>query len=224
MTLYIYSKDTPDTSTCTGDCAKAWPPFTPAGSVTAGTGVDQSLIGSVTLADSSKVITWNHMPLYYFAGDKKPGDTTGQGVDGVWFIVGPRGNVMKRLGAYNPSGNAMVNMATNATLSQILVDGKGMTLYIFTQDTPDKSTCTGDCAKAWPPFTTKGSVTAGSGVQQSMLGTATLADGSKIVTYNHLPLYYWSGDTKPGDVTGQGVSSIWFVVSPEGKAVMTATK
>jgi predicted lipoprotein with Yx(FWY)xxD motif len=231
MTLYIYTTDTADTSTCTGGCAKAWPPFTPTGSVTSGPGIDQSLIGTATLADGSKIVTWNHMPLYYFAKDQKPGDITGQGVGGVWFIVGPRGNVMKRSGSPNSSGspaaassNAMVNVANNATLGQILVDGKGMTLYIFTKDVPDQSNCTGGCLKAWPPFLTTGSVTAGSGVQQSMLGTVTLADGSKIVTYNHMPLYYLASDTKLGDATGQGVQNVWYVVSPDGKPVMTATK
>ncbi len=228
MTLYIYTKDTPDTSTCTGGCAKAWPPFTATGNVTAGTGVDQSLIGTAALADGSKVVTWNHMPLYHFAKDQKPGDRKGQGVAGVWFIVGPRGNVMKSTGAFGrsatPSANAVVNVATNSKLGQILVDGKGMTLYIFTKDVADKSNCTGGCLRAWPPFLTTGNVTAGAGINSAMLGTAAMANGTKVVTYNHMPLYYWAGDAKPGDITGQGVQNVWYVVSPDGKPVMTANK
>ncbi len=228
MTLYIYTKDTPDTSTCTGGCAKAWPPLTITGSVTAGSGVNQSLIGTIKLPDGSTGVTWNHMPLYTFAKDQKPGDIKGQGVAGVWYLVGPRGNVMKSTGSFGrsstPSANAVVNVANDPKLGQILVDGKGMTLYIFTKDVADKSNCTGGCLKAWPPFLTTGNVTAGSGVNQSMLGTATLTDGTKIVTYNHMPLYYWAADTKPGDTAGQGVQNVWYVVSPDGKPVTTATK
>jgi hypothetical protein len=53
----------------------------------------------------------------------------------------------------------------------------------------------------------------------SLVGTATLPDGSKIATYNKMPLYYWVKDTKPGDTTGEGVGSVWFVISPLGKVV-----
>jgi len=59
----------------------------------------------------------------------------------------------------------------------------------------------------------------GSGVDASLIGTATLADGSEIVTYNKMPLYYWVKDVKPGDTTGEGVGDIWFVVSPAGSVV-----
>ncbi len=167
------------------------------------------------------------MPLYFFAKDQKPGDHKGQGVGGVWFLVGPRGNVMKGSGSVTlptPSANAVVNVANDPKLGQILVDGRGMTLYMFTKDTPDKSNCAGGCLRAWPPFLTTGNVTAGSGVNQSLLATTTLANGAKIVTYNHMPLYFWASDTKPGDTTGQGVQNVWYVVSPDGKPVMTATK
>ena len=59
----------------------------------------------------------------------------------------------------------------------------------------------------------------GAGVDDSKIGTAMLADGTKIVTYNGMPLYYWVKDMKPGDTTGQGVGSVWYVVSPDGKKV-----
>ena len=52
-----------------------------------------------------------------------------------------------------------------------------------------------------------------------LVGTAALPDGSMIVTYNKMPLYTFIKDTKAGDVAGQGVGSVWFVVSPDGKAV-----
>ncbi len=241
MTLYAFTKDVADKSNCSGGCLKAWPAFTTTGAPKAGTGVDQSMLGTATLADGSMIVTYNHMPLYFWAKDQKPGDTTGQDVGKVWFVVAPDGKMvttgsqvpvtgstgtpmaatpMATSGAASGAASGTVlNVATDPKLGKILVDGKGMTLYIFTKDGPDKSNCTGGCAKAWPPFTATGNVTAGAGVDQSLIGTATLADGSKIVTYNHMPLYYWASDTKPGDTTGQGVQNVWFVVSPDGKPV-----
>ncbi len=241
MTLYAFTKDTADTSNCSAGCAKAWPPLLSQGSPKAGTGVDQSMLGTAKLSDGTMIVTYNHMPLYYFAKDQKPGDVLGQDVAKVWFVVSPDGKmvttgVVPATGGNStpaatgtPSssmsssmGQAMLNVATDPKLGKFLVDGKGMTLYIFTKDTADTSNCTGGCAKAWPPFLATGDVKAGDGVDQSMIGTATLADGSKIVTYNHMPLYYWKGDVKAGDATGQGVQNVWYVLSPDGKPVMTS--
>ncbi len=119
------------------------------------------------------------------------------------------------------SGPAEVDIATDAKLGKILVDSKGMTLYAFTKDAPDKSTCSGGCLKAWPPLVSADAPKAGAGVDASLLGTTTMADGSKIVTYNHMPLYFWASDTKAGDATGQGVGGVWFVISPDGKPVQS---
>ena len=66
------------------------------------------------------------------------------------------------------------------------------------------SSCTGGCATAWPPLETKGQPTAQAGVT-GQLGTLTRPDGAIQVTYGGLPLYYWQGDTKAGDATGNGV-------------------
>jgi hypothetical protein len=52
-----------------------------------------------------------------------------------------------------------------------------------------------------------------------MLGTTEMEDGSLIVTYNRMPLYYWVGDTQPGQTNGQDVNNVWFVVSPQGKPI-----
>ena len=114
---------------------------------------------------------------------------------------------------------AEINIATDAKLGKILVGGKGMTLYMFTKDEPDKSNCNGKCIENWPPLLTQGHPTLGEGVDPSMVGTATLADGSLIVTYNHMPLYYWAKDKAPGDTTGQGNNNVWYVVAPNGTVV-----
>jgi predicted lipoprotein with Yx(FWY)xxD motif len=115
---------------------------------------------------------------------------------------------------------AMINVATNATLGKILVGNNGMTLYIFTTDAPDKSNCTGQCLVAWPPLLTLGKPVLGAGVDASMVGKVQLADGTWIVSYNHMPLYYFIKDKAAGDVLGQKVAGTWFVLGPDGKAIM----
>jgi predicted lipoprotein with Yx(FWY)xxD motif len=107
---------------------------------------------------------------------------------------------------------ASVAVSENEEYGQFLVDGQGMTLYLFTKDEPGKSNCSGECLANWPPLLTSGDPVAAEGVDASLLGAADLADGSQIVTYNGHPLYYWIGDKQPGDTTGQNVGEVWFVV------------
>ena len=115
---------------------------------------------------------------------------------------------------------ATVNVGKNSKYSAFLVDGKGMTLYLFTKDTPDTSTCYDKCATAWPPLLTNGKPVAGSGVDESKFGTTTRTDGTTQVTYNGWPLYYYAKDQQPGDTTGDGVGSVWYLITPSGdKAV-----
>ncbi len=116
-----------------------------------------------------------------------------------------------------PGGPAQVDVSQNATLGSILVDSKGMTLYLFTNDTPNTSTCYTACATAWPPLLTNGTPTAGTGVDASMLGTTARTDGTTQVTYNGWPLYYFQSDKAAGDTTGENVQGIWFVVTPAGE-------
>ena len=228
-TVYAFTKDGPNQSTCTGKCAANWPAVRTQGSPQIGSGIDSSLVGSASLPDGTKLVTYNKMPLYYLIKDAKAGDVNGQGVGSVWFTISPDGKLVGQTAvsgttsAAEPEASqpteATINIATDPKLGKILVDGKGLTLYMFTKDTPDKATCTGGCAKAWPPLLTLGSPKLGPGVDSSMIGSATLPDGSKIVTYNHMPLYYFIQDKVPGDVKGQDNGNVWFVVSPDGKAV-----
>lgn len=105
----------------------------------------------------------------------------------------------------------------NTSLGSVLVDGKGMTLYLFTKDTPNKSVCEAQCLAAWPALL--GRPTAGSGVDDSKLATLTRSDGSTQASYNGWPLYYWMNDAAPGDVSGQNVNGVWFVLDRDGDAV-----
>jgi predicted lipoprotein with Yx(FWY)xxD motif len=116
--------------------------------------------------------------------------------------------------AASPAGPAEVK-AQDTSLGKILVDGKGMTLYLFEKDKGSKPTCTGECATAWPPLLTTEKPTAGTGVNGAWLGVADRSDGTKQVTYHGWPLYHYAKDTKPGDMNGQGVSEFgakWYVV------------
>lgn len=227
MSLYLYTKDTPNTSTCYDKCATAWPPLLTAGNPVAGDGVDASKFGTTTRKDGSIQVTYNSWPLYYFAKDKKPGDITGQNVGSVWFVVSPTGDKVESMAEATPttaaaasaSGPANVMVGKNETLGSFLVDDKGMTLYLFTKDTPNTSNCYDKCATAWPPLLTTGNPVMGAGVDDSKLGTTTRKDGSTQVTYAGWPLYYYAKDTKAGDTTGQGVGSVWYVISPDGEQI-----
>jgi predicted lipoprotein with Yx(FWY)xxD motif len=119
------------------------------------------------------------------------------------------------------TGAATVNVAEVGTFGQSLVDGEGRSLYLFTNDTQNSgaSSCTGECLVNWPPLFTDGDPVAGENVDEAMLGTITLEDGTTQVTYNGWPLYYYAEDTAAGDANGQGVGDVWFLVSPTGEMI-----
>jgi predicted lipoprotein with Yx(FWY)xxD motif len=117
---------------------------------------------------------------------------------------------------------ATIAVAANAKLGQILVDGKGMTVYLFVADTGQSSTCYSSCATIWPPVLTTGAPQAGTGANASLLGTTTRTDGKVEVTYAGHPLYYFIQDKAAGDTTGQGVNgfgALWWVLTPSGAAM-----
>ena len=117
-----------------------------------------------------------------------------------------------------------IGVATNAKLGQILVDGSGITVYLFVADTGTQSTCYTTCATIWPPVLTTGAPQVGPNAQASLLGTTTRTDGKVEVTYAGHPLYYFIKDKQPGDTTGQainGFGALWWVMSPAGAAIQT---
>lgn len=119
------------------------------------------------------------------------------------------------------TGEATVSVSDTTDFGPIIVDGEGMSLYLFTNDTQNSgaSTCTGECLVEWPALTTAGDAVAGEGADASLLGTITRDDGSTQVTYNGWPLYYFHEDAAAGDTNGQGVGGVWFLVSPAGEAI-----
>ena len=205
--LYMYTKDTKDTSACYDACATNWPPLL-ADKIDAKDGVDAKLIGYTKRTDGKMQVTYNGMPLYYWVKDVKPGDTTGQNVGGIWFVVAPDGKVIK------PVSLALAK--TN--LGSIIADSDGKTLYMYTKDTKDTSVCYDACATNWPPLLAD-KIDVKDGVDAKLIGYTKRTDGKMQVTYNGMPLYYWVKDVKPGDTTGQNVGGIWFVVAPDGKVI-----
>ncbi len=103
-----------------------------------------------------------------------------------------------------------------------LAGPNGHALYLWVADMGDKSSCSGSCAKAWPPLVTKGKPAAGTGVDASDLGTTTRSDGTEQVTYKGHPLYYFIADTSAGSTKGQGTDGFgakWWLVAPSGTAI-----
>ncbi len=101
----------------------------------------------------------------------------------------------------------------DSSLGKILVAATNkMTLYTYARDAADLSNCYDACAKAWPPFTVTGDPVAGAGIT-GKLGVTARKDGAKQLTWNSKPLYFYNKDTKPGDVVGQNVGTVWFVVT-----------
>ena len=112
----------------------------------------------------------------------------------------------------------------STTLGTVVVDGKGLTAYVFDKDTANsgKSVCTGACAAQWPAIEATSDHPTVTGVTGT-IGTITGVDGKKQVTLNGWPLYTFAEDTSAGDVTGQGFAGIWWVVGPDGTKIMSAS-
>jgi predicted lipoprotein with Yx(FWY)xxD motif len=119
------------------------------------------------------------------------------------------------------SGATVITTASSSA-GTFLTTSSGRAVYLWVKDTGDMSACSGACAGAWPPVTTTGTATAAGGAKASDLGTITRSDGTKQVTYDGHPLYYFAGDSGPGTATGQGSDSFgakWWLVAPTGSDV-----
>jgi predicted lipoprotein with Yx(FWY)xxD motif len=110
----------------------------------------------------------------------------------------------------------------SSDFGRILVDGRGHALYAFTRDGRGPSECYGACARAWPPFITKGKPRVGGGIRGAKLGTVRRADGRRQVTYAGRPLYFYVADTRPGQVLCQDVFEFggrWLIMRGSGRLV-----
>ena len=112
-----------------------------------------------------------------------------------------------------------------AGVGTVLVTTKGYALYMFQPDNQRSVTCTGACAGTWPPIKVpdNGSPAGGAGVKSALLGTDPDPEGGHVLTYNGWPLYTYTGDTQPGQATGQAIDlngGEWYVLRPDGKPLI----
>jgi predicted lipoprotein with Yx(FWY)xxD motif len=187
-------------SNCADQCAENWPPLTVESEDDLVAGVNLAGdLGTIERADGSLQVTYNGMPLYYFAKDEKRGDATGEGAGDVWYTIPP----------------ATVVVSSNEELGDFLVARNGFTVYTFANDEAGVSNCADECAENWPPVTVGANIrlVGGEGVSGE-LATIERADASLQVTYNGMPLYYFAKDAAPGDATGEGAGDVWFVGRP----------
>ncbi len=128
-------------------------------------------------------------------------------------------------GATGAFGSSKSVVSTGHTsLGTVLVNAKGLTLYLFEGDTSKHLGCNGTCLKAWFPVTGTGS--ASGSAKASELGTVKRSSGTQ-VTYGGHPLYTFVGDTKSGQINGQGLKlngNLWYVVGPSGTAMTASSK
>ena len=119
-----------------------------------------------------------------------------------------------------PSYSVMT--ASKAGIGDYLVDSKGMALYYFTKDTIGKSTAVGPVLQAWPLFNAA-TFNVPSSLQAADFGTITRADGLKVATYKGWPLYYYVKDQAAGDILGEAVGGVWFLMKVPFYTVMLET-
>ncbi|MEH7331556.1 hypothetical protein V7161_02840 [Neobacillus drentensis] len=206
MALYWFTKDQVGKSNCSGQCLENWPAFS-AKDFKVPDGFNLSDFGTIKREDNGvEQVTYKGYPLYYWIKDKAKGDVTGQGVGNVWFIVNSQTT-------FEEANANQLQLLEDAKIGKYLADAKGMTLYYFTKDQAGKSNCSGQCLENWPAFSAK-DFKVPEGFNPSDFGTIKREDnGAEQVTYKGYPLYYWIKDKAKGDVTGQGVGNVWYIVN-----------
>jgi predicted lipoprotein with Yx(FWY)xxD motif len=121
-----------------------------------------------------------------------------------------------------PTAHAATVATARTGLGQIVVDGRGRSLYLFEKDSRSRSACSGLCATYWPPLLTSGKPLAIKGAKPSLLGSIRRSDGTRQVTYAGHPVYFFSGDAKRGQTNGEGLKDFgggWYVLAPTGKKI-----
>ncbi|MDJ0768124.1 MAG: hypothetical protein QNJ12_04990 [Ilumatobacter sp.] len=238
QTLYAFTNDVDAVSTCYGTCAEAWPPIIVDPDFIVSPGLDSGIFATTVREDGNHQLVAGKFPLYLFAADAKPGDITGHGSGDVWFAVDLGGRIIED-GAPpadaeqgetadeqisdEQAGEVVAPMIQlgDSELGPIVTDANGISLYLFTPDEAGNPTCTGDCAGTWPPLLIEAGseLAAGEGIDPALLSTVEHPDGGMQLKIGIWPLYYFAGDSEPGDVTGQGSGDKWFVVAADGKAI-----
>lgn len=150
-TVYVRSGDTSDSSGCYDDCAVNWPPVPGGAGLTAGAGVDATLLSQLERDDATSQATYAGMPLYYFAADEGLGSVAGQGLNSTWYALAPDGSPLGANRNQFRAGPATqgLDRAYKYSIGTYLIDAAGFSLYAFTDD-DGESTCLDSCASNWP--------------------------------------------------------------------------
>ncbi|MFP3509785.1 hypothetical protein SB775_09000 [Peribacillus sp. SIMBA_075] len=108
-----------------------------------------------------------------------------------------------------------LKLLESETTGEYLADSKGMTLYFFKNDKSGKSNCADECLEKWPPFMER-DFAVPKGFEEKDFGTIKREDtGEEQLTYKGFPLYYFVNDKAAGDVNGEGVKNVWYIVNNE---------
>jgi predicted lipoprotein with Yx(FWY)xxD motif len=216
-------------STCTGNCATAWPPLLapgPDGPFAAGGGVQASHLGTVQRPDGTYQVTYFGHPLYEFSRDASmpAGAVSGENVtafNAVWQLDTVNGEP-----APGAAKVTLENTPAGAALAAPTANGY-RSLYLLTFDPPGGTSCTGPCAAIWPPLLTDRQAAAGPGVSRSGLGILQRPDGTRQVTYYGHPVYMFAFDMGAGAPSGQingeyfvdqFAHGAWYLLGPSGIA------
>ena len=116
-TLYAFTKDVKGSgrSNCTGQCIATWPALTAAGTPLAGAGVQAAMLGTIQRDYGTAQVTYGDWPLYFYGGDTQAGQTTGQNVNGIWFVVSAQGKLVKAASSGAGSSGASSNGSSNGS-------------------------------------------------------------------------------------------------------------
>jgi predicted lipoprotein with Yx(FWY)xxD motif len=212
LALYYFADDVPGSGTTacnTSICLSLWTPFTPT-TMKISPSLDASQFGTISISSGNQV-TYRGWPLYTYNSDTRGAAPAGEGFRGIWYVMKPDYSVM---------------IMENSKTGRYLSDSGGMTVYNFSPDSSQVTTCFNDtnvlvegktCLQLWPPFAPS-PIVAPSGVNTADFTTFTRADGSMQVAYRGWPLYYFVLDTAPGQMNGGGLvgfGGTWHVVPPD---------
>lgn len=222
MTLYTFENDRNDTdadgagdSDCNDACADNWPPV-----IASATDTPTGLFDIITRDDGSTLQwTFKGLPLYHYVGDAAAGDTSGEGLNNVWFVARPDPwtTADTTLGTVFVGVGDLPGVDGSGAQSATRIDRDGFTLYTFENDRNDTdgdgagdSDCNGACAVTWPPLYAEAGAT-----DWGDFTVIERDDSTRQWAFKGLPLYFFANDTAAGDTNGEGIGNIWFVARPD---------
>lgn len=231
LSLYFFTPDPQNTSICNGvegdapdsttdaeSCAGAWPPLLALESAQA-----SGDLGFITRDSGARQWAYKGFPLYTYIGDSAQGDISGEGLNDVWFLARPDAvSVNTQAGAdvYVANGTVKTASSNNEILTELREDKDGLSLYTFDVDGVGSSACYGlngdECITAWPPLLADKEAKA-----SYPLSVITLDNGLLQWAYQDKPLYFFVGDSAPGDVNGDGLGGVWHVANNQPAIVRT---